>query len=154
MTPEVLTDHLSAQLPLPYLQTGQNILLNTHSLRTFANLTTKMVVLIYGFLLYHLTIKNLVCTHLYGPPDLGGFAAYHISALQKDQNWSFWLNISRVIQVWNWEPFLGHLIEKADASKFQTFEIKVFVFNYRQISIRQMFENLGYFKIFKGEWTY
>ena len=89
MTPEVLTDHLSAQLPLPYLQTGQNILLNTHSLRTFVNLTTKMVVLIYGFLLYHLTIKNLVCTHLYGIPDLGGFAAYHISAFQKDQNWSF-----------------------------------------------------------------
>ena len=24
---------------------------------------------------YHLTIKNLVCKHFYGPPDFGGLAA-------------------------------------------------------------------------------
>ena len=49
--------------------------------------------------------------------------------------------------------FLGHLIEKADASTFQSFEIQAFVFNYRRISISQMFENLGFFR-FKEEWTY
>ena len=45
--------------------------------------------------------------------------------------------------------FSGHTIEKADASKFQIFEIQVFVFNYRRISISQMFENLGFLR-FKG----
>ena len=28
---------------------------------------------------YHLTIKNLVCTHFYGPPDSGGLAVRGMS---------------------------------------------------------------------------
>ena len=44
-------------------------------------------------------------------------------------------------------------MEKADASKFQVFEIQVFVFNYRRISRSQIFENLGFLR-FKEEWTY
>ena len=41
MPPEVLTDHFSTQLSLPYLHTTQNILLNACSLRVFASLTAK-----------------------------------------------------------------------------------------------------------------
>ena len=37
MTPEVLTDHFSP----PRLHPGQSILLNAHSLKTFASLTSK-----------------------------------------------------------------------------------------------------------------
>ena len=48
---------------------------------------------------------------------------------------------------------MGHLIEKADASQLQIFEIQAFVFNHRRISISQMFENLGCLR-FKEEWTY
>ena len=44
-------------------------------------------------------------------------------------------------------------VERTDASKFQIFEIQVFVFNYRQISIRQMFENPEFLR-FKVEWTF
>ena len=42
--------------------------------------------------------------------------------------------------------FLGHPVERTDASKFQIFEIQVFVFNYRRISTRGMFENPGFLR--------
>ena len=45
--------------------------------------------------------------------------------------------------------FLGHLLERMNASKFQIFEIQVFVFNYSQISISQVSKNLGFLR-FKG----
>ena len=49
-----------------------------------------------------------------------------------------------------WEPFLGHLVERTDASKFQIFKIQI---NKWQLSIKQMFENPRFLR-FKGEWTY
>ena len=49
--------------------------------------------------------------------------------------------------------FLGHPLERINASKVQIFEIQVFIFNYRRISISQISENLGFLR-FKGELTY
>ena len=48
---------------------------------------------------------------------------------------------------------MGHPLERMNASKFQIFEIQVFIFNYRQILISQISENLGVLR-FKGELTY
>ena len=41
ITPEVLYNYFSTKLPLPHLHTGQNILLYSSSVRTFASLTTR-----------------------------------------------------------------------------------------------------------------
>ena len=45
---------------------------------------------------------------------------------------------------------LGHPLEKMNASKFQIFEIQVFIFNYNRISISQTSENIG-FSRFRGD---
>ena len=41
LLPEVISDHNLMTLPLPYQQSGQNVLLNDRSLRTFASLNAK-----------------------------------------------------------------------------------------------------------------
>ena len=45
--------------------------------------------------------------------------------------------------------FFGHSLERMNASKFQIFEIQVFIFSYSRISIGQISENLGFLR-FKG----
>ena len=39
---------------------------------------------------------------------------------------------------------LGHPLDRMNASKFQIFEIQVFIFNYSRISISRISENLGF----------
>ena len=45
----------------------------------------------------------------------------------------------------------GTPLERMNASKFQIFEIQVFIFNYNRISVSQISENLGGFLRFKGD---
>ena len=47
----------------------------------------------------------------------------------------------------------GDPLQRMNASKFQIFEIQVFIFNCSRISISQIFENIGFLR-FKGESTY
>ena len=78
----------------------------------------------------------------------GSLSQTHISVFQKNiKTGLFGTTFQELIKFKSGNLFLGHPAEKTDASKFQFFEIQVLVFNYRRISISQMFENLGFVRL-------
>ena len=110
-----------------------------------------MMVLVYGFLLYHLTIKKTSYVCIFAVPLIWEVSLPTIfQHSKKIKTGLFGSTFHKNYSSLKVATFLGHLIEKADASKFQIFDIQVFAFNYRRISINQMFENLGFLR-FKEE---
>ena len=70
----------------------------------------------------------------------GSLSQTRISAFQKDQNWSFFAQHSKSYSNLKVGAFFGTPCRKM-------LEIQVFVFNYRRISISQMFEKFRICKI-------
>ena len=69
---------------------------------------------------------------------------------EKNKTGPLGLTVQELHKFLKWKPFLGHPLERMNASKFQIFEIQVFIFNHSRISISQISENLGFLR-FKGD---